>query len=159
MTIYKIGGEMKAENVGNKAASLSYMKKNGFNVPDGFVLDRMAFSDTIEQNGLKPDLIRLLLGLDSSRCEKIAEEISVLFKNILLPDYVLKEISSNIDERKKYAVRSSGIKEDLEGFSFAGQYKTFINISGADNIAAAVADCFRSVFSKVVLTYLADNKL
>jgi pyruvate,water dikinase len=45
------------------------------------------------------------------------------------------------------AVRSSAVDEDGEETSFAGQYETFLNITGADAVANAVAACWRSAHS------------
>ena len=54
---------------------------------------------------------------------------------------------------------SSATKEDLAEFSFAGQYKTFLNTKGADSIADKVIDCYRSMFDKTGISYIAANKI
>ncbi|MGH7294518.1 MAG: PEP/pyruvate-binding domain-containing protein, partial [Polyangiaceae bacterium] len=51
------------------------------------------------------------------------------------------------------AVRSSGVKEDLEGASFAGQYETFINVRGEDALLDAVKRCWASIWRNRVLQY------
>ena len=43
------------------------------------------------------------------------------------------------------AVRSSAADEDSQDLSFAGQYKTFLNISGEDDLRSAVTKCFASI--------------
>jgi pyruvate,water dikinase len=51
------------------------------------------------------------------------------------------------------AVRSSALAEDTEQASFAGQYETFLDVCGADDVVAAVQRCFASAFSARVMTY------
>ena len=51
-----------------------------------------------------------------------------------------------------YSVRSSCNLEDSEGFSFAGQFDTFLNVP-ADEIKAKIASCMESVKSENVISY------
>lgn len=51
------------------------------------------------------------------------------------------------------AVRSSGVDEDGTKSSFAGQFDTFLNLTGADRISAAVEECWASAFNHRVLAY------
>lgn len=51
------------------------------------------------------------------------------------------------------AVRSSGIDEDGASASFAGQHKTRLNVSVADELAGAIADVWRSARSPAALSY------
>jgi len=43
------------------------------------------------------------------------------------------------------AVRSSATDEDSDDLSFAGQYKTFLNVNTEDGIRDAVTRCFASI--------------
>lgn len=79
--------------------------------------------------------------------------------NFIVPDDVKKEISDRIDQNKKYAVRSSGLKEDLSDLSFAGQYRTTLNVSGIDNICQAIIDCYNSITSNTVIAYSKNNNI
>jgi len=51
------------------------------------------------------------------------------------------------------AVRSSGVAEDLEGASFAGQYETVLDVRGAGAVLDAVQRCLRSASSERVRAY------
>jgi len=51
------------------------------------------------------------------------------------------------------AVRSSAVDEDGADASFAGQHDTYLNVSGADQVAWAVARCIASFHSERVLEY------
>lgn len=156
MDIYTLGERLDTEKTGNKAAFLSLMKENGFNVPDGIVLGKGIFNDTIASNS---EAEKLLRSLDTENAKSVSEKVIQLYSGSSLSQEVRAEIARLTDPDKKYAVRSSGIKEDLAGFSFAGQYDTFINVSGADEIAKAVIKCYLSSFSETVLAYLAKSGL
>jgi pyruvate,water dikinase len=51
------------------------------------------------------------------------------------------------------AVRSSATAEDLPDASFAGQQETFLNISGVDNVLAAVKHVFASLYNDRAISY------
>ena len=57
------------------------------------------------------------------------------------------------DENMEYAVRSSGTREDLAGLSFAGQYDTFLNVKGYENLLAAIEKCAGSISGERVTAY------
>lgn len=64
----------------------------------------------------------------------------------------LREASQKLDGRP-LAVRSSGLAEDLEGASFAGQYETILGARGYEELAKAVRQCWASAFSARVAAY------
>ena len=51
------------------------------------------------------------------------------------------------------AVRSSGTAEDLAEASFAGQYESFLNVTGVEAVQEAVARCRESASNSRVATY------
>ena len=57
------------------------------------------------------------------------------------------------------AVRSSAALEDMAGASFAGQYQSFLNVSGIEELARRIADCLASAHSAPVRAYLAQKGL
>lgn len=157
MGIFRLGEKLNTEEVGNKAAFLSLMKYNGFNVPAGIVLGSDIFNKTISTSDNKSKIDMLLKELAKDNAKEVSDKITELYSTLSLPDEIKTEIERKTDSNKKYAVRSSGIKEDLQGFSFAGQYDTFINISGIEEISSAVIKCYLSAYSQTVLSYLATN--
>lgn len=159
MNMYCLEEKLNAGEVGNKAAFLSLMKRNGFNVPTGIVLGNDIFRETIFANDNKHEVDMLLEVLSKSSAKETSDRISELYSSLKLHDEVKAEIEKNINSQKKYAVRSSGIKEDLSGFSFAGQYDTVINAKGIDEISAAVIKCYLSAYSETVLSYLASREI
>ncbi|MBQ8790799.1 MAG: phosphoenolpyruvate synthase [Ruminiclostridium sp.] len=157
MSIYSLEEKLSVTDVGNKAAFLSLMKGEGFRVPAGIVLSDEIFKKTICGSDNKQKADELLKELNGDNAREISEKLAMLYSSLALSDEVKTEIAEKTDSRKRYAVRSSGIKEDLQGFSFAGQYDTFINVSGAEEISAAVIKCYLSAYSETVLSYLATN--
>lgn len=55
-----------------------------------------------------------------------------------------------------FAVRSSGVAEDLADASFAGQYESVLNVSGAEAVAKAAARCVASAAAAHVALYASD---
>ena len=157
MGIYRLEEKLDAREVGNKAAFLSFMKNSGFNIPSGIVLGNDIFTKTVSENKNECKVHLLLKVVSKSNAKDTAEKIAELYEGLTIPDEIKAEIEKYINPEKKYAVRSSGIKEDLSGLSFAGQYDTFINMSGIDEIADAVAKCYLSTYSETVLSYFAAN--
>ncbi|MGH8883092.1 MAG: PEP/pyruvate-binding domain-containing protein, partial [Stackebrandtia sp.] len=56
-------------------------------------------------------------------------------------------------DRVPVAVRSSAAVEDGTAYSFAGQFDSFLNVSGAEPIATAVLACWASALSPRVIGY------
>lgn len=144
--------------VGNKAKFLSLMKKDGFNVPNGFVIDSDSYKEIINDNKINTKIEQLLKELTKTNVRDISKKITELFNDITLSEQIKYEIEKNIDKNKLYAVRSSGIKEDLDEHSFAGQYETFLNVS-FDNLQEKIVECYKSMFSEVILNYLLNSNI
>ncbi len=148
--------EQREEKLGNKGKFLLQMKKQGFNVPGGFILDTDIYDEVAAANRIDIPVKERLQKLNADNVKSISEEIGQLFDKVTIPSDITSQIDSLASDDKLYAVRSSGNMEDLEEYSFAGQYDTFLNVKKED-IAAKVIDCYRSMFSEVLLQYVANN--
>lgn len=104
---------------GGKATNLAFLKKNEFNVPDGFCI-------STQINKLTED---------------VKDRIMQKLKNITFP----------------VAVRSSATAEDSRNSSFAGQFKTFLEINSERGLFVAIEKCQNSLNSKNVQAYLKDK--
>ena len=109
--IKKLRAGLKADETGNKANSLIFLHRYGFNIPLTFFVTTYAHKRYLSEG------------------ESILDELS-------------KEVATLPD--KTYAVRSSTTAEDSKDYSFAGQFQTLINISGADNILKAIRTVWES---------------
>ena len=117
---------MRSEIVGGKAAGLARLVQYGFDVPEGVVLNIRAFEDAF---GLDPGSYTDASPPLPSSVEQALLKVARRFGDTLL------------------AVRSSGIAEDLDGASFAGQYETVLGVHGLEELVAAVRKCWASAFS------------
>ena len=144
------------DKLGNKGGFLLEMLKAGFPVPEGFILDSDEYDAFIEQNGIKDKLLTKLKELDKENAAVLSQELTGLFDNAALSDAIQSEIAQRAEKGVLYAVRSSGTMEDMADHSFAGQYETFLNVAGED-IRDRIVDCYRSMFSDVILSYVVDN--
>ena len=156
--IVEFKDEKNLENVGNKAKNLIEMKANGFNVPDGFVVDSETYSKEIILNNINDEINNNLKKLTIENVEEISKEISSLFDGFEFSKKVKEEIISKLKDNKLYAVRSSGMKEDLEEYSFAGQYETYLNTKKR-SVLKRIIDCYKSMFSKTILSYIINNNI
>ena len=145
-------------NVGNKAKFLIEMKNNNFNVPNGFVVDSDTYSEEISNNKLEKKIDQHLSKLNKGNISEISKDINSLFDSFKFSDNTKKEIEKLLDSNKLYAIRSSGAKEDLENYSFAGQYETFLNTK-AEDVLDRIVDCYKSMFSEVILSYFVNNSI
>ncbi len=149
----------KEYQLGNKAKFLCMMKQAGLAVPDGVILDSEEYLKFIEENGIGNRLTELLNSLNKENVKTISQQIKELFEGKSLPVKTRQILLKEIDLSQQYAVRSSGTKEDLEEYSFAGQYETYLNVKGIDAIETAIIDCYQSMFSEVSLNYLVNHSI
>ncbi len=147
-----------ASDVGNKAASLIELRKEGFPVPDGFVIDKDTYLEIIRTNQIEDAINTLLRQLTIENLTTTSKAICSLFEGLTIPSSIKEEIYGKLSADKSYAVRSSGTKEDMETHSFAGQYETFLNVT-AESVIDKMLLCYQSMFSEVILSYFLNNHI
>jgi pyruvate,water dikinase len=152
------------ELVGGKCSSLSEMVRAGFGVPPAFGVTTNAYWAFMSQDGLI-DAARELRGqLDTSdlqAVEQASADIAARIESTPMPDGVAEELTRAYAElcaragvdRLPVAVRSSGVAEDMAGASFAGQYETYLWVTGTDAVIEHVRRCWTGLFGPQVLTY------
>jgi len=154
--------------VGGKGANLGELTKAGLPVPPGFIVTAQAYFNFLESADIDLTIEDSLKNIDVENSAKLNKAASQIQKEILnhsMPLALAKEISNAY--QKLYttsssnffvAVRSSATAEDLPTASFAGQQKTFLNISGAEEVIKAVRLCWASLFLPRAIYYRQINK-
>ena len=127
--------------VGEKCANLGEIQNVfDFPVPPGFAISTYAFQAFLQKNNLQEVINQTLNKLDVKTMQDLEEaskHIQTLFMDTPLPEEITKAIKEAYERlvskkgaRFPVAVRSSGAKEDSPLASFAGQYKSFLNVPG-----------------------------
>ncbi len=153
--------------VGGKGANLGELTKAGLPVPPGFIVTAEAYFDFLEGADLDLKIGKLLKGLDVNDTKKLHAVAVEIQKEILakpMPQKIAKEVSSAYQQlytkgstNYYVAVRSSATAEDLPEASFAGAQKTFLNISGTENVLKAVRMAWASLFEARAIYYREIN--
>lgn len=152
------------ETVGGKGQSLASMSHAGFEVPPGFTVVTSAYREFVSAGDLQPKIIDLAkpeLVVRSVSFEAASERIQALFAGAELAGPLKTQIADAYGElgAPAVAVRSSANAEDLPGLSFAGQQDTFLNVRGIDAVAAAVLNCWASLWTARAMGYRHENDI
>lgn len=152
--------------VGGKNASsgemLNHLKKQGINVPDGFVITASAFRSFLNDNNIYKKLEAALNKLEVktfSNLPEIGRTCRELVLNGNLSQQLSEEITINFKKledttggKLSVAVRSSATAEDLPTASFAGQHDSFLNINEKD-LLLTCKKCFASLYNDRAIKY------
>ena len=131
--------------VGGKAANLSVLAES-YAVPPGFAVTSEALDQAIKGG----------FTVDTTVVE--GHLIPQTLYELICEAYrALSELCHQ--EQVSVAVRSSALDEDGSSTSFAGQHSTFLNVSGEQAVAGAIAECWRSAFSAPALYYRSQQGL
>ncbi|MER6068567.1 phosphoenolpyruvate synthase [Streptomyces sp. NPDC001817] len=146
---------------GGKGKNLHTLTTSGFHVPSWSVLGLDVFAEFRRASGLDERMTRLLTDGWQSKARQVAEEIALLIEAAPLPGRIGEVIARAYRHAGggAVAVRSSGAEEDGARHSFAGQFDSFLNIRGLDEVTAHVRRCWASGFSERSLCYRAQRRL
>ena len=91
--------------------------------------------------------------------EEASKRIRALFTGGTMPHAIAAELGAAYgrlgDADTAVAVRSSATAEDLASASFAGQQETYLNVRGTEAVAAAVIECWASLWTARAMAYRA----
>ncbi|GAA1535234.1 pyruvate,water dikinase [Microbacterium ginsengiterrae] len=157
-----------ARLVGGKGKGLGEMTADGLPVPPGFAVSASAYRRFLDQDNLRRDIAAQLKDLDPedyAEIEAAAERIDILMAASRLPADVAEKIREGYAalsvlsgvEDVAVAVRSSGTAEDSSADSFAGEFETWVDIKGIDDVLAHVHRCYTSVYAPRVIRYALER--
>ena len=159
--------------VGGKNASLGemirYLTPKGVNVPDGFALATKAYWKFLKTNALDKTLAEIFKDFNPKSLKNIQEtgkKCRTAIAKGIFPEDLKEEILHAYNQLgKKYgkntdvAVRTSGVAEDMPSTSFAGQFETYLNIKGEEELLNAIRKCIVSTFTDRAISYREENKI
>jgi phosphohistidine swiveling domain-containing protein len=135
--------------VGSKGLRLAEMAQAGLPVLPGFCVTTAAYRAFLLHNGLE---VAVSAGDEAAVRGQIAvAELPPLVANAIREAY--EALSDPV------AVRSSATAEDSHDASFAGQYDTFLNITGAQAVLEKVRACWAGLWSERALAYMREQGL
>jgi len=149
--------------VGSKMASLGEVKNRlHVKVPEGFVITAAAFEKFIHENDLQTEINRLLQIADSDNQKNIdlfSSQIQQLIINADVPDDLANairdawgQLEDKTGKKILMAMRSSALFEDSLESSFAGQYRSVLNVS-IDNALDSYKEVLASKYSVQAIAY------
>jgi pyruvate,water dikinase len=160
--------------VGGKNASLGEMSrelsKKGVNIPPGFALNTKAYRRFFEFNKIDEKLKEIFAKFNPKSIKSLQETGRAARALIMKGDFpddikeeailAYKKLSDEYGiEEIEVAVRSSGVAEDAPTMSFAGQFESFLNVKGEEELLEAIKKCLASAFGDRVIVYREERKV
>ena len=150
--------------VGGKAMGLARLQAIGAHVPPWFVIPADAFAAHVARvatGGSIQKQFALLgeTGMDELTARKACDSVSRVLRAAIESAPVVEALGEALAARLDdiapgpFAVRSSMTDEDSAKYSFAGQFDTFLVLSGVDDVLDAVVRCWGSAFTARALAY------
>lgn len=163
-------GDEDTSLVGSKMARLAGLRRYGVEVPNGFAITVDAFRQFAGGAEIEAAIARALSALresdDIAAFEAASAQIRAAIENAPLEDQIAATLRESYEElcfREGHvdvpvAVRSSATGEDAASASFAGQYESYLGVTGADAVVAAVRRVWGSLFAARAIDYRLRRK-
>lgn len=149
-------------------ARLGQLAADGWRVPDGYAVTAPALDEWLPASA-RAELDRLLADPASGHRDppelavpELAKRARELVESQPLPSWLEDAVAAahgrlatrtGRGAAPPVAVRSSAVSEDGHAASFAGQYETYLGVSGVDDVLLHIRRCWASGFSAHALTY------
>ena len=159
-------GREEVKRVGGKCASLGEMVRIGIPVPPGFAVTTEAYDAFVRERGADKEIEEYLKKFpEGPQTLAEFEEVSQTLRQIIASKEMLEDIKGAVGQAYDalsqrcgvadlpVAVRSSGVAEDMPTASFAGQYESYLNVRGKDDLLDKVRLCWASMFSTRGISY------
>ena len=163
LPLSQVNKEM-ADGVGAKMANVGELRNKvpGITVPEGFVATAAAYELFMTHNELQDEINRRIQSMeleDMATIYRLSSEIQMHIINSEMPPKLadaIHEAYQNLAAGQgpglKVSLRSSGIGEDSENISFAGQYRSELNVS-AENLFEVYKEILASKYAPTAITY------
>jgi pyruvate,water dikinase len=149
--------------VGGKMASLGEMKNRvSLKVSNGFVVTAHGYQRFMNHNDLQAEIDRRIQATDVEALDELfglSAAIQQLIVNSPIPGDLEKTIMGQYllleeqeDRKITVAMRSSALGEDMAGISFAGQYRSELNVS-KENLLHAYKEVVASKYALPAMSY------
>ena len=151
-----------ADEVGAKMAGLGEAGNTlGRHIPGGFVVTASGYRRFIEANNLREEINRRIQMADLTKLDAVFALSSSLQQLIIaasVPEDLASAILKHYRELERaypgarLAVRSSAIGEDAPGVSYAGQYRSELNVTG-DTLLDSYKEVVAGKYGVTAMTY------
>jgi pyruvate, water dikinase len=153
-----------ADAVGSKMANLGELinRVEGVPVPGGFVITAAGYERFLAHNNLQEEINRRLQMLEAEEMAdlyRLSSEIQMSIINSEVPADLAQEIISSYQElaaqvgqEVRVSLRSSAIGEDSVNTSFAGQYRSELNVS-PELLLPVYKEIVASKYALTAITY------
>ncbi len=152
-----------ADLTGPKMANLAELARQlGLTIPHGFVVTSAGFECFMKSGELQAEINRRTQAAEIERPDHLyalSTAIQQLIIQSPLPDELALAIAEACQKMETaagrqvpLAVRSSAIGEDLSGASFAGQYRSVLNV-GRETLGEAFKEVVASKYGQPAMTY------
>ena len=152
-----------APQTGAKAANLGEIAKRlHFPIPHGFIITTAAYQRFLQQKDLVPEIQRRIQAAGGESTDRMVA-LSASLQQLIIRSPVPSDLEQEI--RKQYvlleekagngvrvAMRSSALGEDSPGLSFAGQYRSELNVSG-EHLLEVYKEIIASKYSLQAMAY------
>jgi pyruvate, water dikinase len=148
---------------GGKAVSLAFLRRAGLPVPNGFAVSAKACEEIISAAGLDEFIRRRMRraetgNLSIPEIEDTAAEIGDRIRASEFPREFEKELLASYSRlsnngAKAISVRSSALLEDRAEHSFAGHFKSLLNVTSFEGLVEAVKEVVAGGYSARTILY------
>ncbi len=152
--------DLDCASVGGKAVNMQKLGRiEGITVPRWLVLSTQLFHEFLYENNLLPTIYQLdQLCQNPNTNASIVQTTASTLRSLIITTPLNKKIFLKIKTdyeklckntgkmRPSFAVRSSGIIEDIPESSYAGLFDTILNVCEIQNIVAAIQSVWASSF-------------
>jgi pyruvate,water dikinase len=151
-----------APRVGPKMARLGQLASTGWRVPDGYAITAGALEGWLPA-AARAELHRLFSAPATGPASlRLSQQARQLIEGQSLPPWLADAVAdaharltarTGRGDALLVAVRSSAVSEDGRAASFAGQYETYLGVSGPDEVLRHIVKCWASGYSAHALDY------